>query len=294
MSAFADALRSGRVLLMDGAMGTELQRAGIRAGECYEMWNLLHPLEVARIHETYVTAGAEVLLTNTFQANPPSLRKHHLEDRLAQIIRAGIAIARRAAGPDRFVVASVGPWANPNPDDVWSILFACQDADAILLETLSTAEHLRHFAMANASGRLPQKPLLSSFTYRRATSADPWTTFEGLTPERCAEISDQWGALAIGVNCGRELDVPDMADIVHRYRKTFGRTLIARPNAGTPLEEAGTYTYPRSAEAMAHGLTGLLDAGATMVGGCCGTTPAHIAAFREVIEKRRRRNTEVS
>src|SRR5215475_5596902 len=109
MYRFREALHSGRVLLMDGAMGTELQRAGIREGECYELWNLTQPEKVRAIHQAYLDAGAEVVLTNTFQANPTALERHGLLERLEAINRAGLDLARSAAGPDCFVLASVGP-----------------------------------------------------------------------------------------------------------------------------------------------------------------------------------------
>src|SRR6202035_4244689 len=116
MSRFLDALRSGRVLLMDGAMGTELQRAGLRAGECGELWNLTHPEKVRAIHQAYVDAGAEVLLTNTFQANPAALARHNSADQLNAICRAAGEHARHAAGPDRLVLADVGPFSIEDQD----------------------------------------------------------------------------------------------------------------------------------------------------------------------------------
>src|ERR1700682_1498 len=115
MSRFLDALRSGRVLLMDGAMGTELQRAGLKPGECGELWNLTHPDKVRAIHQAYVDAGAEVLLTNTFQANPAALARHNLDGQLGVICQAAVDLAREAAGPDRWVLADVGPCQN-DPD----------------------------------------------------------------------------------------------------------------------------------------------------------------------------------
>src|SRR5437879_3831754 len=109
MSRFLEALHSGRVLLMDGAMGTELQRAGIGEGECYELWNLTHPEKVRAIHRSYVYAGAECLLTNTFQANRYSLAKHGLQQKLKKINEAGVGILRSVAGVKHFVIGDIGP-----------------------------------------------------------------------------------------------------------------------------------------------------------------------------------------
>ena len=118
MSRLLEILQSGRVLLMDGAMGTELQRAGIGENECYELWNLTRPESVRAIHERYVAAGAECLLTNTFQANPRNLAKHGLQDALEEINRTAISLARSAAGNDRFVIGDVGPIAFSRSDNV--------------------------------------------------------------------------------------------------------------------------------------------------------------------------------
>src|SRR5438105_793177 len=109
MPSFLDTLHAGRVLLMDGAMGTELQRAGIGPGACYEAWNLTHPERVRAIHEAYVGAGAECLLTNTFQANEAALARHGLAGQLPTIVQAGVRLARAAAGPGCFVLGGVGP-----------------------------------------------------------------------------------------------------------------------------------------------------------------------------------------
>src|SRR5262245_1798635 len=109
MAKFCEALRSGRVLLMDGAMGTELQRASLQPGECGELWNLTEPQRVRAIHQAYVDAGAECLLTNTFQANPTALAKRGKSEQLDAINTSGLELARSVAGPDRFVLADVGP-----------------------------------------------------------------------------------------------------------------------------------------------------------------------------------------
>src|SRR5437764_375049 len=114
MSRFLEALRSGRVLLMDGAMGTELQRAGLKEGECGEQWNLTHPDCVREIHQAYERAGARVFLTNTFQSNPEALARHGLETQLEAINQASLALARSVAGTDGFVLGDIGAIAVTN------------------------------------------------------------------------------------------------------------------------------------------------------------------------------------
>jgi len=285
MVPFREALHSGRILLMDGAMGTELQRAGIAAGACPESWNLDHPDRVHAIHKAYVDAGAQCLLTNTFQANEMALTRHGLADKLEAIVQAALDLARAAAGPDRLVIGDIGPVGPLEPTAVRRLIEALRSADALLLETWSdvkAAESFLKIVKAQSSGGLP---VLLSFTYGRSASTSDFHTFKGYPPESCALAAKECGADALGVNCGRDLGMEDMAAILRRYRSVTDLPLFARPNAGTPARVAECWTYPHTAEDMAARLPELLDAGATMIGGCCGTTPATIAAFRRVVEK---------
>jgi 5-methyltetrahydrofolate--homocysteine methyltransferase len=291
VSRFLEALRSGRVLLMDGAMGTELQRTGLRPGECGEAWNLTHPDRVRAIHQAYVDAGAEVLLTNTFQAHPSHLAGFGLEDHLEEINRQAGALARKAAGRPRFVLGSIGPIFDPSGKTEFSdlkslgrVLASLENADGFLLETCSSPRALT--AVRYAFHRVPEveaTPLLLSLTYRRDPSGR-LVTHSGHAPETYARHAESHGVAALGVNCGRDIGVDDIIEIIRRYRRETDLPLFARPNAGTPTKQGDRWVYPHTPEAMAARLPELLEAGASMVGGCCGTTPEHIAAFREVIE----------
>jgi len=272
-------------------MGTELQRAG--AGECYALWNLTHPQRVRAVHLAYVEAGAEMLLTNTFQANPEALAKHGAEDQCEAVWRASVAIARAAAGPDRYVVADVGPMFDPRARDwtigdltaveqMWS---AMAGVDAVLLETFSDPWSL---LAADFCGTLPHHdrvPVLFSFTYAR-TQGGGLRTAGGHRPETLAREAGPHDIAALGVNCGRDISMDDIIEVVRRYRTVTDLPLFARPNAGTPLRTGGRWVYPHIPDTMAKRLPELLEAGVCMVGGCCGTTPAHIAAFRPVVDHR--------
>src|SRR5882724_3310418 len=134
MNSFLAALHSGRVLLMDGAMGTELQRAGIQPGECYELWNLTHPEKVRAIHRAYVEAGAEVLLTNTFQANPAALANHRIEYQAPELCQAGVKLARKSAARRAFVLCDVSSF-NLSREQRASFAEGTSHADGLLLET---------------------------------------------------------------------------------------------------------------------------------------------------------------
>jgi 5-methyltetrahydrofolate--homocysteine methyltransferase len=287
---FLEALRCGRVLLMDGATGTELRRAGLRPGECGELWAVTHPDRVRAVHRAYAEAGALVLLTSTFQSHPAGLARFGLEDRLEEINQRGVRLARKEAGPGRFVLADVGPILDPSGQEfidqreLGRVLASLDGADGFLLETCSSPRALA--AVQYAFHRVPEAdgvPLLLSLTYRRFPDGR-LVTFSGHPPETYARHAEAHGVAALGVNCGRDVGMGEVIEIVRRYRAVTDLPLFARPNAGTPRQEGGGWIYPHTPEAMASRLTELLEAGASMVGGCCGTTPEHIAAFRAVLE----------
>jgi methionine synthase I (cobalamin-dependent) len=282
MNRLVEALHSGRVLLMDGAMGTELQRLGLRDDECSALWNITHPEQVAAVHAAYLEAGAEVLLTNTFLANREALARYALRDRLTEIWQAAQANARLFTKPP-LILADVGPFVGNFSDDARPLIALSRSADGVLLETatatvaqamgrwLAPANHPNHGGLG--------LPLLISFAYRRDDRA---------AVKSCATFAAtalfRIGFVAIGANCGCDIDMDDLLDIVRVYRQYTDLPLFIRPNAGTPKRTASGWEYPRSPEYMADKLWPLLEAGVTMVGGCCGTTPAHIAAFRRVID----------
>jgi len=285
MSRFLDALRSDRVLLMDGAMGTELQRAGLKPGECGELWNLTHPEKVRAIHQAYVDAGADVLLTNTFQANPAALERHNLTGQLGVIWQAAVTLARGAAGPDRWVLADVGPFPVENQDDVERLAAAmtATGVDGILVETCSDpSASLGLWQVFDYPSR-QRFPLLVSFTYRRDRDAQA-RTIGGLSPRQTAKLMDDFFVRTLGVNCGRDVGLPQIVEVVEAYRGNSTPPILLRPNAGTPKLVEDCWVYPHSPEYMASWLPELLKAGVSMIGGCCGTTPAHIAAFKPIVD----------
>jgi len=287
MSRFLDALRSGRVLLMDGAMGTELHRAGLKPGECGELWNLTQPEKVRTIHRAYVDAGAEVLLTNTFQANPAALARHNLENQLAMICQVAVDLAREAAGPDRWVLADIGP-CQPLQDfeglpKLVSALSAARP-DAFLVETCSDPDTLFRLLKLLWSDLRNPFPVLVSFTYRRDRE-NRVQTIGGFPPRKMARWVERRSVAALGVNCGRDMGMPQILEVVEAYRDKTSRRIFVRPNAGTPKQVEDRWVYPHTPEYMTSWLPELLAAGVSMVGGCCGTTPEHIAAFRPVIDK---------
>jgi 5-methyltetrahydrofolate--homocysteine methyltransferase len=289
VSAILKALHSGPVLLMDGAMGTQLQRIGLGPDECGESWNRRCPASVRAVHDSYIAAGAEVLLTNTFQANPSHLTRFGLEDHLEEIIGNAVRFARKAAGRSRFVLGDIGPipaakgrTAFADFKDLARVLTALDGVDGILFETWSHPCVLS--AMEYAFHRVVEveTPLLLSLSYHRTLSGQ-LVTISGHSPETFARHAEQHGVAALGVNCGRDIEIDDIIEIIRRYRAETDLPLFARPNAGTPTKQGEQWIYPHTPESMAARLPELLEAGVSMVGGCCGTTPEYIAAFQKII-----------
>jgi len=288
MSALLEALESGQVLLMDGAMGTELSQAGIPLNECGALWNLTHPEEVLTIHRAYRQAGAVVLLTNTFQSNPLALARYGLADQMEEINEAGLHLARTAAGPGGFVLADIGPILDlPGMEEfadrsiLRRVLVSLSGVDGFLLETCSSPRALA--AVEYALHQVPEiesAPLLLSLAYRREPNGERGglTTFSGHAPETFARNAFRHGVAGLGVNCGRDIGMAEAAEILRRYRRQTDLPLFARPNAGMAPEL-------RTPAEMAEHLPQLLEAGVSMVGGCCGTTPEHIAAFRPIVQR---------
>jgi 5-methyltetrahydrofolate--homocysteine methyltransferase len=283
MSAFLDLLHSGRVLLMDGAMGTELLRRRVSRRRPLPYANVSHGEVVARIHRAYVAAGAQLLLTNTFAANPTTLssRPRGAGEPLCQ---AAVYLARTAA-PGGFVVGDIGPMGAAGMHDfpdraaVAQTVSWLHGVDGLLFETCSDRSV---FSVLGAAKRL-RVPILVSFACAR-DDAGNIATRAGDAPEALARAAEKAGVAALGVNCGIDMDVGAVAEVVRRYSTTTRLPLFARPNAGSPLQRGGRLSYPGTPRKMAARLPELLQAGAVMIGGCCGTTPAHIVAFRQVID----------
>jgi methionine synthase I (cobalamin-dependent) len=291
MPRLIDALHSGRVLLMDGAMGTELQRAGILPGECHDLWSVTQPERVLAIHKAYIAAGAESLLTNTFQTNWASLSSHGLHQAEESIRQAGVRLAREGGAAACYVLLDIGPLDKKNlPAGCWTreivegLTRGAAGVDAVLLETFSDANALAISRLLTQSNFLQsQVPVLLSLSFDGAHRRD-LRTVDGQQPEDWANAAMDAGIAALGVNCGRDIGMDEIIEIVRRYRQVTDLPLFARPNAGTPRQEGNQWVYPQTPEMMADRLPELLEAGVSMVGGCCGTTPAHIAVFRKVID----------
>lgn len=290
-----DALKD-RVLLSDGAMGTQLQQAGLEPGGCGEAWNLDAPDKVLAIQRRYVNAGSDCLTTNTFGGSRIMLERHDEGSRVGAINRAAAEIAREAFGDERgFVIGDIGPFggllepygeiAESRVEDAFAEqaeALVSGGVDAIIIETQTALEELGIGIRAAKAAGAPC--VIGSMAFDKMLESDDVRTMMGTSPERAAEFMVEQGADIVALNCGTGVDMKLAAATVKLYRQTCELPIMAQPNAGLPVLDNMKVVYRETPDEMAEGVEELVDAGARIVGGCCGSTPDHIRRFREVLE----------
>ena len=272
-------------LVFDGAMGTMLQEAGLKAGELPELLNFSHPETVTAIHRAYVEAGADVISANTFGANAYKLGD---AARVEDVFAAAIACARKSGA--RYVAADIGPigallkpLGTMDFDEAYD-LFAQQaraaqaaGADLFVVETMT--DLLEAKAAVLACLECTELPVVATMTF-----GEDGCTFLGTSPEICAMTLSALGVQAVGINCSLGPDA--LAPLLARMAPFARVPLMVQANAGLPRIEDGRTLYDIDAESYAHAAEALLDAGATIVGGCCGTSPDYIARIRALVSMR--------
>ena len=286
-----------RPLLCDGAMGTQLQLAGLEPGGCGEAWNLDAPEKVLAIQRAYVEAGADCLLTHTFGASRIMLERHGEGGRVAAINRAAVELARDAFGQAAgFVIGDIGPFGGlmepygEVPRERVEAAFREQaealvaaGVDAIIVETQTALEELElGLAAARAAGA---PVVIGSLAYDEMRASDEVRTMMGVGPEQAAGFLVEKGADVLAFNCGTGIDMAKGADIAARYRSVSDRPIMGQPNAGQPVLRDMQIVYDMTPEEMAADLPALVEAGARIVGGCCGSTPAHIRELRRTLDR---------
>src|SRR3989449_4120919 len=275
---FREAMKS--LLVFDGAMGSLLYERGVFVTQNFEQLNVTRPDVVRKIHEDYVAAGAQVIETNTFGANCFCLDRHGLGDQVRAYNLAGARLARQAAGEDVWVAGSMGPTglvpgvATQAELDLASATFAEQavalvegGADVLVLETFRHLEEIR-IAIEAARRGAPDTPIIATMAF------DPSETVaDGSGPEHVATTLRDWGADGLGVNCG---DGPQIALAIAERMRVVDLPLCVQPNAGLPRTVDGRLLYMATPEYFDVFARRTIQIGATMVGGCCGTTPEHV------------------
>src|SRR5512146_1776626 len=283
---------SSDVVLADGAMGTMLHSHGIGFDKCFDELNISNPAAVAEIHRAYIEAGAQLILTNTFGSNRYKLGKHGLEKQVGEINRMGVELARRtiaASYKDVLVAGDIGPlgvriapFGRVQPEQARTAFaeqaraLAEAGADLIVLETMSDlVEILEGVRAAKQACALP---VVASVTFTRDDR-----TLLGDDPQKVARELHQAGADVIGVNCsGGPAQLLRILKLM-RHAVPEARLWI-KPNAGWPEQVGGRIMYPADPEYFGEYAVSFRAAGARIVGGCCGTTPQHIAAMRRALD----------
>lgn len=294
MRKIVEQLATGVNLVSDGAWGTFLQAHGLKPGECPELWCLEHRAEVLAIPRGYLEAGADMVETNSFGANRFKLEFYGLAHRAVEINRDAAAISREAAGPERHVIASVGPTGKmlltgEVAEDQLYEAFAEQlraleagGADACCIETMTALDEA---AIAVAAAKKETRlEVVCTFTFSRTVSGE-YRTMMGVSPEAMAGALIAAGADIVGANCG--VGFAQMVEVAAAIKSAAGATpILVHANAGLPKNINGVDVFPETPEAAAAVVPALLKAGARVIGGCCGTTPEHIGAIARRIKGR--------
>lgn len=285
-------LASGEVLLADGATGTMLQAAGLPPGVPGEAWVLERPEEIGRLHRAYVQAGSQIILTTTFGGTRARLKAAGLEASVPEINRRAAELARQAAGDEVYVAGDVGPTGmimvplGPLTYEAAVALFteqaqalAAGGVDCIYLETMSDLQEAKAAVEGAQQGcRLPVFCTFSFDTHGH--------TSLGVSPAQAAQAMAALRVPAIGANCGHTPE--EMPDILSEMRRLAPHAyLIAKPNAGVPRLVKRQVVYDATPERMAEVANRCVERDARIVGACCGSTPAHLAAIAAAIKKGR-------
>ena len=286
-----------RPLLCDGAMGTQLMLAGLEQGNCGEEWNLTHPDKVLAIQRRYADAGSDCILTNTFGGSRLMLNRHSKAENAVAINQAGVKIARQAFGNrDGYVIGDIGPFGglmepygefseadvrDAFNEQAQALVHA--GADAIIIETQTSLEELGLGIQAAKDAGAPC--IIGSMAYDVTLDGSTFRTMMGVDPEQAAVFMQSHGADIVALNCGTGMDMQRAREAVERYKRTTNLPVMVQPNAGLPKLINMKVVYDEAPEEMVTGVAPLLEAGANIIGGCCGSTPEHIRAFRKAMDK---------
>jgi len=288
-----DAIKTGRILVSDGAWGTFLHQKGLQAGTCPEQWCVDHPDEVGDVASSYIEAGSDMVETNSFGGSALKLEYYGLSDRAAEFNEAAARISSLAAGGDKWVIASIGPTGkmlltgDVTQEELYNgfkeqaVALEKGGADAICIETMSDIDEA--IQAIKAARENTDLEVICTFTFERTVHGD-YRTMMGVSPVEAARAVMEAGADIIGTNCGNGFK--RMIDIVKEIRTVSSDIpVLVHANAGLPKNIDGVDVFPDTPEQMASLVPDLVDAGANIIGGCCGTTPDHIRAIKQAVER---------
>lgn len=299
MDTLIQKIKQGRILVSDGAWGTFLQKKGLKPGECPEEWNIIRPDDVFDIAQSYIDVGADMVETNSFGGNWFKLRGYGLENQVFELNKAAAEISRKAAGPDHYVLGSVGPTGKLlMMDEVTetelyeafknqSMALEAGGADAIVIETMTDLEEARIAVKAAKENTACE--VICTMTFDKILSGE-YRTMMGISPTEMTGSLVDAGATVIGANCGNGM--ADMIGIVKEIRQVNATIpILIHANAGMPFLCDGETAFPETPSDMAGWVKVIIEAGANIIGGCCGTTPDHIGEVRHVVSRWQNQDT---
>jgi len=283
----------GEILIMDGAMGTELIKRGLTQGQPSMIWNADRPSDVLSVHRSYADAGSDCITTNTFGGSTLMLDRYGLRDRFEELNRLAVHLAREAAEGRSFILGDIGPCGDfleplgdltdaELADEVkrQADVLAEAGVDGFIVETMSDPNEMHVTVSAIKAIGLP---IIGSYTYER--TLDTRQTMMGTSPREASLVAIHAGADAIGANCGTSLSLEDYLAIGEELQTcSHGTPILLQPNAGTPVATADGYAYAVTPAEFAEWAIRAAALGVRIVGGCCGTTPEHIAAVAAAIK----------
>jgi len=293
MQALLDRLKELKVLVADGAMGTMLFSRGLKAGECPECLNLDRIEVLEEISELYLEAGADIIQTNTFGASPLKLSQYSLEDKTEEINTNAVRAVHKVVGNRAYISASCGPcgrllepYGDISPEEVSRGFerqlqaVAAEGVDLICIETMTDLAEAT-LAIKAAKSVSPSTPVCATMTFDSTPKG--FFTIMGISIEQAAKGLTEAGADIIGSNCGNGIE--NMIKIAAEFKQHTSLPLIIQSNAGLPEMKGNMPVYPETPQFMAERCRKLLECGVNIIGGCCGTTPDHIAAIKKVVKE---------
>jgi len=278
-------LQSGQILIADGATGTMLMAAGLPAGAAPELWNVERPEQIIALHRAYLESGSQIILTNTFGGSRVKLDKFGLGERTGELNLAAAALAKQASQGRAYVAGDIGPTGElmqPMGHLTYEVAlqaFAEQAAalaqggvDAIWVETMTDLSEAK--AAVTGARQASDLPIFCSLSFGRKAR-----TMMGVSPKQAAQELWPLGLSAIGANCGEGLEM--IPEVLRQMGEVLpGAPLIVKPNAGLPKLVAGQTTYDLAPGDFAAQMKEFIAQGAQVIGSCCGSSPAYIAALR--------------
>jgi 5-methyltetrahydrofolate--homocysteine methyltransferase len=292
MKPILERLNAGEVLVADGAMGTMLFQRGIKLGECPELFNLTRPEILEEIALLYFQAGADIVQTNTFGGSRLKLSNYQLEVKTKEINQKAVEAVKKAVDSRAYISGSCGPsgemlkpYGNVEKETVYNNFqeqvsaLAESGVDLICIETMTDLQEAI-LAIKAAKSVSPLIPVMATMTFDKIPKG--FYTIMGVSIEKAVEGLTGSGADIIGSNCGHGID--NMIKIAKQIKKISSVPIIIQSNAGLPEKKGNELIYPESPSYFAEKTVELIEAGVSIIGGCCGTTPEHISAIRKVVD----------